>query len=113
MGVVRRAIDALAVAGVAAAVVASPPTAAERTTYAVSSASAPAAEPSAAPALPAVAVHDVDPATLAAVPSSGPAAVVEVIQVSVVGGSLSLVDDHASVTLAYDGSQWTATLPPV
>jgi hypothetical protein len=113
MGVVRRAMVVLAVAGAAAAAMASRSSDAEPTTFVVSSASAPAVEPAAAPALAPVTVHDVDPATLAAVEPSATGSVVEVVQLSVVGGSLSLADDHATVTLVYDGTEWTATLPPV
>jgi hypothetical protein len=113
MGVVRRAFDVLAVAGIAAAVIASQSSDAEPTTFSVSRASAPGTSPAAAPALGPVTVHAIDHELAAAPSPATTGAVVELVQLSVVGGSLSLVNDHASVTLVRDGSQWTAVLPPV
>jgi hypothetical protein len=64
--------------------------------------------------------HPVDPALLAAVAAplggGGGQTVTEIVQLTITGGDLELVTDHASVTLhRVEGSDrdWTGTLPPV
>jgi hypothetical protein len=67
-------------------------------------------------ALPAVTLHTVDPALLAAAQPDEPQQVTEIIQLSVIGGPLELVTNEATVTMhRVSGSDrdWTATLPPV
>jgi len=72
-----------------------------------------------APALPDVTVSDVDSDVLEAVRSSGNGgsqSVVEVVQLTVIGGELELVTDHATITLervAGSSRDWVGTLPPV
>jgi hypothetical protein len=84
---------------------------------AVASAEAPA--PDQALALPAVTTAEVDPALLAATHStqgSRPRSVVEVVELTVVGGELELVDARATVALErLPGSarEWIGALPPV
>lgn len=70
--------------------------------------------------LPAVTTHDLDPAMVAAsesVPSDGGGrSVSETIQLTIIGGDLRLVTDHASVVLERvpgTWGDWTGTLPPV
>ena len=75
--------------------------------------------PDAPPALPAVTTADIDPEVLAAAHSSSSdesQTVVEVIELTVIGGELELVTDHATVTLQrVPGSSrnWVGVLPPV
>lgn len=73
--------------------------------------------------LPPVTEHALDPAVVAAAavtattPSgSGGQAVSQTIQLTIVGGDLSLASDHATVTLtpvAGSHDDWVGTLPPV
>jgi hypothetical protein len=70
--------------------------------------------------LPPVTEHPVDPAVLAAAQSgagpTGGQSVTQTIQLTIVGGELSLTSDHATVTLErVEGSHhdWVGTLPPV
>lgn len=70
--------------------------------------------------LPAVTTHDLDPATVAASASKpahhGGQSVTEIIQLTIIGGDLQLVTDHASVILErVPGTRgdWAGTLPPV
>ena len=63
-------------------------------------------------ALGPVTEHPVDPALLAGA-SSGGSTVVEVIQVTVIGGELRLETTHADVVLRRDGDRLVGTLPPI
>ena len=112
------ALAVAAVAGIAAAVEAgsAPVTAVvgERTTKA--SATPAPVQPT---VLPDVTTADIDPAQLAAAGAgsdAAPSSIVQVIELSVVGGALELVDEHASVVLErVPGSvrDWVGVLPPV
>ncbi len=118
--VTATAMAVAATAGIAAVVDAAPAPTTDPSP-AVAASPAPLGTASAATAaLPPVTEHALDPALVAAAQAPvGPAAgqsVTEVIQLTVIGGPLSLVTDHASVTLQrVPGSDrdWTGTLPAV
>ena len=71
------------------------------------------------PALPEVTTADVDATVLEAArsaPDADPQSVVQMVQLTVIGGELELLTDHATVTLervAGTSRDWTGVLPPV
>lgn len=112
---------AVAATGALAVVVDAAPAPGSRAATVATAHPAPASHLSAVAApLPAVTEHAVDPAVLAAVHSSAAAtggqSVTETIQLTIIGGELSLASDHATVTLErVEGGHddWVGTLPPV
>lgn len=81
---------------------------------------APAAGPTGSVALPPVAVHPVDPQVLDAARSGsrpgGGQSLTEVVQLTIIGGALTLATDHVAVTLyplAGSDRVWRGVLPPV
>jgi hypothetical protein len=76
------------------------------------------AAPHVEPELGPVTTSDIDPAVLAAAQTGASGegqSVTEVIELTVVGGDLQLVTDHATVSLERVGSsrEWVGTVPPV
>lgn len=119
--VTATAMAVAATAGIAAVVDAAPaPTSDPSPVVAISAAALGDASGATAAALPPVSEHALDPSLVAAaqapVGHTAGQSVTEVIQLTIIGGELSLVTDHASVTLQrVPGSDrdWTGALPAV